>query len=232
MKNELSIFEHKEHAVVSSRVIAERFERRHDNVLSAIRDIKAGILKNQETPTKYFIRADYQNEQNGQYYPEYLCTRDGFSLLVMGFNGKKALEWKLKYIEAFNKMEAYISQRQSSEWLLTRKQGKLVRRSETDTLANLIEYAAAQGSQTYLQFPERCYTNYTSLVNGLVGIGKNQRDKVPFKTLSTIMFLEDMILHTINEEMEKGTHYKQIYQICKANGEQIMKFAYLPKLTA
>lgn len=36
---------------------------------------------------------------------EYLMDRDGFSLLVMGFTGKKALEWKLKYIDAFNKME-------------------------------------------------------------------------------------------------------------------------------
>ena len=36
---------------------------------------------------------------------EYLMDRDGFSILVMGFTGKKALEWKLKYIEAFNNME-------------------------------------------------------------------------------------------------------------------------------
>lgn len=35
----------------------------------------------------------------------YLMTRDGFSLLVMGFTGQKALEWKLRYIEAFNEME-------------------------------------------------------------------------------------------------------------------------------
>lgn len=38
----------------------------------------------------------------------YLMTRDGFSLLVMGFTGKSALEWKLKYIDAFNKMEEQI----------------------------------------------------------------------------------------------------------------------------
>lgn len=36
----------------------------------------------------------------------YLMNRDGFSLLVMGFTGKSALEWKLKYIEAFNRMVA------------------------------------------------------------------------------------------------------------------------------
>lgn len=52
-----------------------------------------------------FIEAEYQHPQNKQFYKEYLLTRDGFSLLVMGFTGSKALEWKLKYIEAFNKME-------------------------------------------------------------------------------------------------------------------------------
>lgn len=41
-----------------------------------------------------------------------------------------------------------------------------------------------------------------------------------------------MILHTVDEEMQKGTHYKEIYKICKANGEQIMRFAYLPALAA
>ncbi len=74
------------------------------------------------------------------------------------------------------------------------------------------------------------YTVYSKLVNELVGIEANSRDKVPFKTISTIGFLEDMILHTIKEEMEKGTHYKKIYKVCKDNGHQIMKFAYLPKL--
>ena len=56
-----------------------------------------------ETPM--FFKTTYVHEQNGQTYPMYLMNRDGFSLLVMGFTGAKALEWKLKYIEAFNEME-------------------------------------------------------------------------------------------------------------------------------
>ena len=59
----------------------------------------------------------------GRSQPEYLCTRDGVSLLVMGFTGEGALKWKLKYIDAFNQMEAFIQERKSSEWLVTRKQG-------------------------------------------------------------------------------------------------------------
>ncbi len=153
-------------------------------------------------------------------------NRDGFSLLVMGFTGKEALEWKLKYIDAFNKMEAFIQERRSSEWLLTRKQGKLIRRCETDMLANLVEYAESQGSRN---MRGKVYTVYSKLINDLVGIQSGQRDSVPFKTISVIAFLEDMVLHTVEEEMKKGTHYKDIYQLCKKNGEQIMRFAYLPK---
>jgi phage regulator Rha-like protein len=44
----------------------------------------------------------------------FLMDRDGFSLLVMGFTGNKALAWKLKYIEAFNRMEAELMKRQAN----------------------------------------------------------------------------------------------------------------------
>ena len=221
------IFERKDLAVVSSRVIAERFEKDHFHMLRDIKSILGGISRNGETHSEYFIESSYVNKQNGQCYPEYLCTRDGFSLLVMGFTGKKALEWKLKYIQAFNRMESIIRERQSSEWLITRKQGKLVRRGETDTISQLIVYAEAQGSRN---MRKKAYTIYTKLVNSLVGVGAGQRGEIPFKTLSTIAFLEDMILHTISEDMEKGIYYKEIYRHCKSNGEQIIRFAYLPKI--
>ena len=60
------------------------------------------ISKNGDT---LFYGTKWANEQNWQEYPEYLMNRDGFSLLAMGFTGKKALEWKVKYIQAFNAME-------------------------------------------------------------------------------------------------------------------------------
>lgn len=226
MKNELMIYEHKEHAVVSSRVIAERFGKEHRNVVAAIENKIPSLTAEKLAVKNYFIRTNY--EHRGNNYKEYLLTRDGFSFIVMGFTGREADAWKLKYIQAFNRMEAFIKERQSSEWLMTRKQGKLMRRNQTDTLANLIDYAKAQGSRS----ADKMYLVYSKLVNSLVGAQPGQRDTVPFKTLSTIMFLEDMILHTVDEEMQKGTHYKQIYLLCKSNGEQIMRFAYLPRLSA
>lgn len=224
MKNDLMIFERKEMAVVSSRYVAENFKKQHQHVTQAIEK----LISENSLVKSMFIRSHYDTER-GKSYKEYLMNRDGFSLLVMGFTGKEALEWKLKYINAFNQMEAFITERKSSEWLMTRKQGKLIRRAETDTLANLVEYAEAQGSRN---MRKNVYTIYSKLVNSLVGIEKGQRNSVPFKTISVIAFLEDMILHTVDEEMRKSTHYKEIYKICKANGEQIMRFAYLPELTA
>lgn len=89
--------------VVSSRQIADSFEKRHDHVMRDIEDIMRGLPKNGDTPM--FYKTEYVHEQNGQSYPMYLMNRDGFTLLAMGFTGKAALEWKLKYIAAFNEME-------------------------------------------------------------------------------------------------------------------------------
>ena len=56
-----------------------------------------------------FIKTEYTDSMNRLKY-EYLMDRDGFTLLSMGFTGKTALEWKLKYIDAFNKMEETLKQ--------------------------------------------------------------------------------------------------------------------------
>lgn len=88
--------------VVTSRQIAEDFEKRHSHICDTIRNLTA---ENSEVK-KMMIESKFQHR--GNEYTEYLLTRDGFSLLVMGFTGSRALEWKLKYIEAFNKMEQAI----------------------------------------------------------------------------------------------------------------------------
>ena len=94
--------------VVTSRQVAEDFEKEHSKVIRTIEHLFQGIAKSGDTPSKYFIMDSYENEQNKQKYIQYLITQRGFSLLVMGFTGEKALQWKLKYIEAFNKMEQAI----------------------------------------------------------------------------------------------------------------------------
>lgn len=89
----------KNQVVTSSRQVAQVFGKLHKDVLENIR----GILSAENSANKFFCKTSYT--YRGRTLPEYLMNRDGFSLLVMGFTGKKALEWKIKYIEAFNAME-------------------------------------------------------------------------------------------------------------------------------
>ena len=88
---------------MSSRRVAEDFGKRHADVIEKIEE----LIKTENSVMSMFIESSYK-AGTGKSYKEYLLTRDGFSLLVMGFTGAKALEWKLKYIEAFNKMEQAI----------------------------------------------------------------------------------------------------------------------------
>ena len=94
--------------VVTSRQIAEDFEKEHNDTKKRIREL---IRDMGEISHNYFISSEYKDSLN-RTQEEYLLTRDGFSLLVMGFTGSKALSWKLKYIEAFNKMENEIKEQQ------------------------------------------------------------------------------------------------------------------------
>lgn len=93
--------------VASSRQIAESFGKDHNHVMRDIKALEEGVSKNGQTPM--FYKTEYTHEQNGQTYPMYLMNRDGFTLLAMGFTGKAALEWKLKYIAAFNEMEKKLA---------------------------------------------------------------------------------------------------------------------------
>ena len=94
-----------EQPVVSSLQVATDFNKNHRDVLKAIEKIKEGVAQNF---ADLFYKSKYEHPQNKQHYPMYLMNRDGFSLLVMGFTGSDALDWKLKYIQAFNQMEKQV----------------------------------------------------------------------------------------------------------------------------
>ena len=91
--------------VVSSRQIAESFGKEHKHVLDAVKKL---VAENSAAKSMFHLSSF---ENRGKKYPMYLMNRDGFSLLAMGFTGKEAVQWKLKYIAAFNEMEKQLAQR-------------------------------------------------------------------------------------------------------------------------
>lgn len=92
-------------AVTTSLQVAENFGKRHDNVLRDIDTIKKDVPNFEEM----FIETT-EPDSYGRDRRIYYMNRDGFSLLAMGYTGSKAMEFKLKYIEAFNKMEQVVRQ--------------------------------------------------------------------------------------------------------------------------
>lgn len=91
--------------VVSSVDVARHFQKKHKHVLDDIHRIQSICPKSFFGPN--FRPVDYIDAK-GEKRPSCLLTRDAFSLLVMGFTGAAALRWKLRYIEAFNCLEAAI----------------------------------------------------------------------------------------------------------------------------
>lgn len=207
-------------AFTDSLMVAEHFHKRHDNVLRAIDNLLETLLKNEE---RKMFKATTRKTDDGQYHKMYLMNRDGFTLLAMGFTGKKALEWKLKYIEAFNKMEKLLTEKSTKAWIETRKQGKITRRAETDVINDLVAYAKEQGSE----HSEELFKVYSKLANKMCGIKGKERDKATTYQLNNLSIFENIILQMIRSGMAAGYDYKQIYKECKARCLQAQQVAMI-----
>jgi Rha family phage regulatory protein len=100
------VFIENDRVVTDSLIIAEAFNKQHDKVLRDIRNLGC---------SKKFRLANFgesfYNNQQGRPTPKYYVTEDGFTLLAMGYTGKKAMEFKERYIIEFRRMEAELKYR-------------------------------------------------------------------------------------------------------------------------
>lgn len=102
--NELVVMRNRQ-AVTTSLAVAQAFEKNHKDVLEAIRT-KISTAENSAL-LNMFVEDSY-TATNGKRNKMYYMNRDGFTFIAMGFTGRKADEFKLKYIQAFNAMEEQI----------------------------------------------------------------------------------------------------------------------------
>jgi len=169
----------------NSQIVANRFERTHKNVLGSIDTILRNLTSETIAVKSFFIEKTFINSRNRE-YRRFDMTRDGFSLLAMGFIGKEALKFKLQFIEAFNNMESELK-RQSH----ARSVGIETRKTMTDKIKDTGENDRMHGHG---------YSTYTKLAYRIVGIKYAKPiDKKPFRdTLSTydlerVETVEDMM---------------------------------------
>lgn len=104
-----------EFEVVNSEVfttslsVANVFNKRHSDILAQIREFPTDDFTERNFPLSEYT------DSTGRKLPCYNLTRDGFSLLVMGFTGQKAYKWKIEFIKAFNLMEAELNRIKAAE---------------------------------------------------------------------------------------------------------------------
>lgn len=105
------VFERSGEVRTTSRDVAELFGKNHRDVLRTMDALIHDAPELSEGGMRSFAQTPYIEPGTGQTYRQYEMTRDGFTLLAMGFTGKKALKFKLAYIEAFNRMETALRSR-------------------------------------------------------------------------------------------------------------------------
>lgn len=202
--------------VTTSNRVAGELGVRHDHLLDKIDDY-VNKFSSPELSGQFYIPSNYKT-RDGRTVRNYLITEKGIAQLIGGYNSsvEKAFDLNVTYINKFEEMRQILANKKDLDWLLTREKGKLVRRKETDTIQDLIVYAIEQGSQN----SGKLYMTYSKLVNKLVGVEPNSRDKIEFKKLISIQQLEDLFSKVIKDNMDKKVYYKEIYQRCKELGTQ------------
>lgn len=210
---------HGSRATTTSLLVADMFGKRHDHV---VRDIRKLISDLPEDSLPNFGERDYTDDR-GKVWPMYEISRDGFSLLAMGFTGKKALEWKLKFLKAFNLMEQALLNKQNLSWQEARSNNKIGRRDETDVIARFVEYATKQGSVNARKY----FMNLTTMTYRalfLVGSASPQpfRDLLDTAQMTFLTTAEFIVQAAIEEGMNNAMFYKDIYQLAR---DRVTSFA-------
>jgi len=226
MKNELVVLKNGKMMVTSLEMVEqinffreqeERVLLRHDTLLEIIRDEFSDEISLQE------LLESKRKTSRGKTYPMFEMTP---------LQAKQLLARESKYVRKamllhIERLENFIREKMSADWQQARALGKLTRRSQTDIIMDkLIPLAEAQGSRN----AGKLYMTYTKLVNATLGIEAGQRDKLSADYIETIRFLERAIENIISQECDNGTHYKEIYQICKVKCGILKDLAFLPKV--
>ncbi|MDU7086063.1 MAG: Rha family transcriptional regulator [Clostridium sp.] len=196
--------------VVSSLDVAETFVKNHFDVMESIRNIQTTISTMEFS--MLFNLTSYK-AANGKSNPMYQMTRDGFTLLVMGYTGEKAMKFKLAYIKQFNAMEKILRGK-----LIEREKGIAVRQSLTKALQQSAENERMHG-HAYSTYTNAIYkTLFGKNANQLreeYGIGKkdNLRDSFSAEDLKAVQSMECLVSGLV----DCGWGYDQIKQFIQQN---------------
>lgn len=203
-----------EMTVVSSLDVAETFEKNHRDVMESIRNIETNINRAEFSALFYL---DSYKASNGKRNPMYLMTRDGFTLLVMGYTGVRAMQFKLAYIKQFNAMETTLQGK-----LIEREKGIAVRQSLTKALQQSTENERMHG-HAYSTYTNCIYKvlfgKNTKQLREELGISKkeNLRDYLSTEELKAIQSMECLVSGLV----DCGWGYDNIKEFIQQNNTML-----------
>ena len=207
---EVKRIDKKEISVVSSLDVADTFQKNHRDVMESIRNI-GNCISTAEFSALFHL--DSYQASNGKSNPRYLMNRDGFTLLVMGYTGEKAMKFKLAYIKQFNAMESTLQGKR-----IEREKGIAVRQSLTKALQQSTENERMHG---------HAYSTYTNCIYKVLfgmnakqlrekyGIDKkeNLRDYLSEEDLRAVQSMECLVSGLV----DCGWGYDQIKEFIQQN---------------
>lgn len=200
-----------ERPCVTSLDVAETFGKEHRNVMRDINNLNCSP----EFNALNFERIKYVDSR-GRDQDAYVMTRDGFTLLVMGYNGKLAMKFKEAYIKQFNAMEAVLRKK-----MIARERGRASREFLTDSIQQSDEDERMHG---------HAYSTYTNCIYKVLfgksaaqlrvdyGIGRtdNLRDCFSPEDLAAV----DSMEHLVSGLVACGWEYGRIKDFIEQTNTQ------------
>lgn len=197
--------------VTTSRQVAKNFSKEHKVVLRSIRE----ILVEQNCAAKFYHQTTFTNR--GKQYPEYYMNRDGFSLLVMGFTGQKAVEWKIKYIQAFNQMEQALKERQVAVPVPVLQ--KYTYEGEILMSAMYLMTMTKVSNSTFLLIAKRFQLPYISLQGEKLAAFKQENHLVHSSASRMILYPQKTVIGLLNYQQMYDKYKEKVQQYFMQNQE-------------
>lgn len=203
--------------MTTSHLVAETFGKEHNKV---VRDIEKLECSSDFQSANFGVSFKIRELPNGGRKEEryYNITKDGFTFLAMGYTGKKAAEFKEKYIAAFNAMEQQIRQgvQLSTEFMQTQMQMMNQMMQLCNSMMTRIErletaQQAPKPVKVRPSFLDNCITDSNYPHEGVLTTYRKLRELYP-RYITVIQAAEELRRRDI------GIRHPALYRYLRENG--------------
>lgn len=210
----------KDNIFTDSLVIAQGTGNQHHAVRK--------LIKKYKTDIEDFGTLLISNEKSigGRLLELFQLNEEQTTFITLLKNSRQVVAFKKELVGQFYIMRQLFIEKQSQQWQQTRLESKNTRKLEAEEIKQLVQYAKVQGSEN----AEKYYITLLKLANKTDGISSTKRERANINQLNTLILVENIINHRIQEGIKQGLHYKEIYQSCKERLKQFKEIAYLAEI--